>query len=205
MAKIDDVGEPMRFEWDNDPFNQEVWELLHQVHEDLDGSLLGLREMADKGSTLAAICLGDMLFYGYHDTVRDELEAIAWARHAARRGSIEGGFQLAEYLEKTGSLQAAESEYIKLAERGYVPAMYRLARKYWSDATSEESEGKSIAYFKQAIEGGHLHARADFAKLKRKGTFGFWNRIVGVFDFFALLVPMTIMYYLYPDGDIMRR
>jgi len=116
-----------------------------------------------------------------------------------------GSFQLAEYLEENQVFSEAESEYVSLAERGYPPAMYRLARKYWSDSNYEANKSQSVKYFKMAIASGHLHAKADFAKLKRAGNFGFWNRIADVFDFFELLVPMAIMLYQYPDGDLVRR
>ncbi|MGB3473133.1 MAG: hypothetical protein WBA51_20150 [Erythrobacter sp.] len=205
MAKFDEVSETMRLEWDSDPYNQEVWEFMKQIGEDLNRSLRGLAEKAEAGTVLAAICLGEILFCGLHGASPDKSEAIRWTRYAAQGGSIAGSFQLAEYLEKTQNFSEAESEYIILADRGYSPAMYRLARIYWSDSSNEENKIQSVRYFKKAIKSGHLHAKADFAKLKRAGTFGFWQRLGGVSDFFALLVPMAIMRYQYPDGDLLRR
>ncbi|MCK0098277.1 sel1 repeat family protein [Qipengyuania sp. S6317L1] len=199
------MGETMKYEWENDEYNQEVWELMTHIDEGLEKSLCGLREASEAGSTLAAICLSDILFDGRHGASRNIPEAISWARHAAQNGSIEGGFLLAEYLEKTGDFNAAQEEYAKLAKRGYSPAMYRLALDYWAEKGVERDVAKSIEYFSKAINSGHLHAKADFARLKRAGEFGFWSRISGVVDFFALIIPMMVMFLWYPAGQLVRK
>lgn len=205
QKEFDHIGEAMKHEWENDAYNQDVWELMIRVPEDLEGCLRGLEETAQAGSTLAAICLADILFIGQHGASRDVAEAIRWARYAAQQGSIEGGFQLAEYLEEVQDLKEAEKEYIKVAMRGYSPAMYRLARKYWSGRFSPKRKDESTWYFQEAIRSGHLFARADFAKLKRAGNFGFWGRLEGILDFFLLIIPMAMMWYRYPAGDLLRR
>ena len=151
MYSLDDMGETIRYEWENDEYNQEVWELMTHIDEGLEKSLCGLRKAAEAGSTLAAICLSDILFDGCHGASRNIPEAISWARRAAQNGSIEGSFLLAEYLEKTGDFDAAQEEYAQLAERGYSPAMYRLALNYWAGKGIDRDAAKSVEYFSQAI------------------------------------------------------
>lgn len=205
MARLDEIGETMKYEWEVDLYNQEVWELMTRIDENPEGSLRCLKQYAEKGSALAAICLGDILFFGLHGVSQDKSDAIYWARLAAQKGSIEGGFQLAEYLEEAKDFRESEKEYTKLANRGYAPAMYRLARKYWSGREFPKDKEMSHMYFLRAIKSGHLPAKADLAKLKRSGEFGLRERIEGILEFFYLILRMAIMLNRNPNADSLRR
>ncbi|KWV91775.1 tetratricopeptide repeat protein [Erythrobacter sp. YT30] len=205
MEELDSIGEALRYEWDSAEDRLEIWHVLSDLPNDPSNSLKVLRGKADHGSTLAMICLADILIHGDHGMEQNVPDAIALLRKAADRGSVEGRFRLAQQLELDDDVAQAEKEYIHLADLGYSPAMYRLARIQWPGVGKISNRESAYSYLQLAAEKGHMYARIRLAQLKRKGEFGMSMRLVGIFETIALFVPMIFLFLKYPSTDLLRR
>lgn len=164
-----------------------------------------LKMLADQGSLLSMVFIGDAYLHGRG--VEPDIElGKALIERAIDGGSIEGRFRMGNFFEETGQYDKSINERRILAEYGYSPAMYLLAWMYYNgrDAGVTIDIDKAIFYWTMAAEAGHLHAKRQLSYIYRTGKFGIFKMIRGHIMPFCFLVPFVRYTMCYPKSDRLR-
>jgi len=157
------------------------------------------RRFALRGDCYAQIQLGDMLDRGLGGD-RDTLEARKWLSTAAASGDSYSRLRFARFLEQEHEDKNALDIIRELAETGYPPAIYRLARYLESGVGTEMDVAGSRQYLLEAAKKGHVRALRTLAVWEIKGKFGIWRIPIGLARFVTNLFYVATLATQKPDS-----
>ncbi len=167
-------------------------------------ALRRLEMLADQGSLLSLVFLGDAYLYG-RGVDPDVERGKAYLFKAAKAGSIEASFRLARFLGRNGDTEESIDALRKLAERGYSPAMYLLGWRYYRGIGVDEDPVAAFHYWKMADRNGHLLARQHLLHTYRSGRCGVGKRILGYLGMVGF-IPVFVKYKMkHPNSDRLRQ
>ena len=194
----------MQAEWDADPAPGELLAALQLRAEQPNAMVQKLTELADSGSALSMMYLGDTLINGRDGVEADPDAGLEWLKRSAAGGSVEGRYRLAAYFVWTDQHPKAASEFEIIARRGYLPAMYRLASRLHRGVDGQKNIPQAIDWLKKAIRLGHLPARGLLSLIYRTERLGIGKRIASHWHC-AVKIPGTLrLITTYPMSDRLR-
>lgn len=166
-------------------------------------ALKRLEDLADRGSLLSMVFIGDTYLYG-HGVERDVDRGKRWMLLAASGGSLEARFRLARFYNTQGETAKSIAELRGLSESGYAPAMFILGWRYYRGGGVENDVDQAIRYWTMAEDRGHLLARQILSHIYRTGRFGIVRRIHGYIKLISLIFPFARYMTFYPNSDRVR-
>ena len=189
--------------WDDEPNVNALWEATELLTTNPLLALSKLEYLAGQGSALSKVYLGDAYLYG-RGVERDYERGELWLKRAAEQGSIEGAFRLARHYQGAGEFAKAESEFIKLGDRGFSPAMHTLGNMYFNGEGVTKNIDKALECWTRAERCGHLIAKQRASFLLRSGHLGLIGRLKGYIKLASGLIPFIKYRSEYPDSDRLR-
>jgi TPR repeat protein len=167
-----------------------------------DVGVAKLADLAAHGSALAMMYLGhDYVSSGDHERAKLGEE---WLIKSAEAGSIEGRLQLAHYYERQASWEKALAELEVLAEQGYSPAMYHLARLLYGGELGHSAVSEAMAHLRTAISAGHLPSMGLLSQIYRKEKLGLAGRIASHWLCLTKIPALVRCMWSYPNSDRLR-
>lgn len=196
------LGENIEREWSEDSSPGELWDSLQLIKQDRRAGIKALADLSDRGSTLAMMYLGFALTNGGDPDEVGQGEVLL--SKAAKGGSIEGGFQLAQFLITQERGADAVSQLKALAELQYGPAMYRLGSILYRGELVDRDLPQAVAYLERAKAAGHLPSMALLSWIYRKHGFGMRGRLAAHWNCLAKVPSLLWCLIRYPSSDRLR-
>lgn len=197
------LGENIAIEWAKEPSARELWDALQALKADPISGANSLRSLAEDGSPLAMMYLGQAYSVGKSGMPIDNDLAESWLRKSAEN-SVEGGYQLARHFQKTGRIDDAISEFSKIAEMRYSPAMFALGWIHYKGGDVKKDNAKALYYFNLAKRENHLHAANWINNIHLERGSGILSKIRGILGKIKLSVPFIVTATNYPKSDRLR-
>jgi hypothetical protein len=176
MSRLGDVA---FVDWAAEPDHKELAALGQLLTVDAASALPRLMALAERGSTMSMIYIGDSYRCGRGTNV-DLEKAENWYRQAADEGSVLGHYDLASLYLTTQRIHQAKGSFEFGARRGYPPALNQLGRMFLSGVGAEKNLEKARAYLERASAAGHIPGKAGLARLLMKRDGSFQTRLRGV-------------------------
>jgi hypothetical protein len=127
--------------------------------------------LAEQGSVWSMANVGQ-LFENGTGTARDLAEAERWYLCAYEAGSDYGLIWLGHLYQESRQYEKAQEVFRTGVERGFVPAMQRLAWSYWNSADWPQRRGEALTLLERGSAAGDLSARRYLASGLTRGRFG---------------------------------
>ena len=198
------MGENLEREWDAEPHAGVLWDALEMAENDISAALEMMEDLAEKGSALAMMYLGNSYNFGNYGLEPNQELADSWLRRSARLGSIEGSFEFARRKEIEGDYELAEIEFRRLADRQFPPALYVLGRQHRHGGWLKQDTEKSIEFLEKAEKLGHFHAQHMLRYIHTHEKSGVANKVRGWVKFATMLIPFLRYSVNYPNSDRLR-
>lgn len=176
---------------------------LFRRESDIEGAMLELEALAEKGSSFACGVLGSIYLLGSYGITRDEPRGEKLLSRSASMGSIEGAYRLACYYDSKGRHAEAFELYKSIGERGFSPALYRLGWAYHLGRGVEQNEVTARNLFYRAYKEGHLLAQQKLSydlRHSRKLS----EKLYGHFLLMKLRIPRVLQLIRQPLSDRLR-
>lgn len=198
------LGENIAREWSDEPDAPGLWDALQVVKSDPSAGIQKLEQLANSGSPLAKMYLGDILAKGKHGVTKNGAAGIEWLKRSAAEGSIEGEFGLAWHLLDIGNVTEALAHYEHLADLDYPPALYVLGSLYYKGEAVERNHPTALRYFLKGEALGHLYAANWVYRMRLRCGIGPNARIGALAKRIALLFPLVKVAWSHPNSDRLR-
>jgi TPR repeat protein len=148
---------------------------VHQAYDLLQTnpaqSFIQFLALAEQGSVWSMASVAQMLEVGT-GTAKDLAQAERWYLRAYQAGSDYGLIWLGALYQRSGEYEKAQEVYRTGAERGFVPAMVRLAACYRNSPNWRQRRKEAMALLKRGSAAGDLFARYSLAIAMTRGWFG---------------------------------
>ncbi|GEM_PF-1824013 len=199
------MGENLQREWDEDPLGDQLWNALCELTSAPSVGLESLTALAECGSPVAMLYLGDVHEYGQNGLPIDRDAAEYWFRKSAEAGSIEGRFQLANLLGSEKRSELALAEWEALSNLGFSPAIFYLGYCHYKGLLGLEVDYVAAhKYWRRAMRKGHLHAGIWLASSYENDGYGIVGKLRGFGIRLKSTLPMAWHYMRYPTSDRLR-
>lgn len=198
------IGENLAREWASDSCRQELWDLVGLAESDPDSAVEEMNRLAQKGSILSMVFLGDAYLVGRWGVTKDPDLGEHWLRRSAAGGSIEGAYHLARHLLGRGDYEAALDEYRRLASYGFSPAAFVLGALHYKGEIVAKDVRKALEYFREAGRLGHLPSRHWISYILMNNDMGFISWLHGLAKRVSLVIPFVKTKVMYPESDCLR-
>jgi TPR repeat protein len=127
--------------------------------------------LAERGSVWSMATLGNMFENG-NGTARDLAQAEKWYLCAYEAGSDYGLIWLGHLYQELRQYDKAQEVLRTGVERGFVPAMLRLASSYWNSPDWPQRRDEALALLERGSAAGDFSARRYLAVGMTRGWFG---------------------------------
>ncbi len=127
--------------------------------------------LAEQGSVWSMANVGQLFENGI-GTARDLAKAERWYLRAYEAGSDYGLIWLGHLYQESRQYGKAQEVYRAGVERGFVPAMQRLAWSYWNSADWPRWRSEALSLLERGSAAGDLSARRFLARSLMHGRFG---------------------------------
>lgn len=194
------LGENMSREW-SEHGSPELWSALRLVKSDPESGTKALTDLAQNGSPLAMMYLGNIYSRGRYGVAQDTKLGEYWLTRSASV-SIEGRYQLAIFFRFMGRHDESIAEFGKLAELQYSPALFELGRIYLRGIGVDKDLKKALHYFRDGEKQGHLFAASFVGNTQLQ--MGFFSRIRGIIKKASCVIPIIKTIITYPNSDKIR-
>jgi TPR repeat protein len=127
--------------------------------------------LAERGSVWSMATVGQ-LFENGTGTARDLSQAEKWYLCAYEAGSDYGLIWLGHLYQELRQYEKAQEVFRTGVERGFVPAMVRLASSYWNSPNWPQRRDETLTLLERGSAAGDLSARRYLAVGMTRGWFG---------------------------------
>ncbi len=127
--------------------------------------------LAERGSVWSMATVGNMFENG-NGTARDLAQAEKWYLRAYEAGSDYGLIWLGHLYQKSRQYEKAQDVYRAGVERGFVPAMLRLASSYRNSPDWPQRRDEALTLLERGSAAGDFSARRYLAVGMTRGWFG---------------------------------
>jgi len=117
-------------DWKNEPDLDRLRDLYAKLENNPFQALPGLKELAEQGSLASALYLADYFMNQASPPNKNEDQAKYWYAKAHQYGYPQASYMLGRLYYEENQYQLAFEAFSKGAEKGYAPAIYRLAKLY---------------------------------------------------------------------------
>jgi TPR repeat protein len=187
-------------EWAADHFGHELWEVVDLIGPNSAEALKLMNILADKGSALSMVYIGDTHANG-RGVERNIDLGIQWYRRSAEAGSIEGAFRLSKHLWSKNKYNESIEVLKKIAASGFSPAAFIIGSTYFNGDNVEKNNIEAVKYWKLAEHNGHLLAKRSLSIYLRSGEEGIFGRVKGYIKLFAMLPESVTVSANNPSSD----
>lgn len=198
------LGENISREWSSDPHPHKLLNALQLIKSDVPAGVEMLSKLAENGSSLAMMYLGDAYMKGKYGMRKDDDLGEYWLRRSAAGGSIEGAYILAWHLLRSGRTDEALAEYRRLSDLGYSPAQFVLGWQYYKGPAVQRDLPNAMYYLELADKSGHLHAGHWICHILMREHMGPLAWLRGLFKKMRLTIPFVRTMVSYPNSDRLR-
>ena len=127
--------------------------------------------LAENGSVWSMVPVG-LRFENGEGTARDLAQAEKWYLSAHEAGSDYGLIRLGDLYQKSGQYEKAQAVFRAGVDRGFVPAMFRLAWSYSKSPDWPQRRDEALTLLERGSAAGDLCARRCLAAGMMHGWFG---------------------------------
>lgn len=136
------------------------------------------KQLADAGHVSCQIFLAWMLHNGL-GVEADNQEALRWLTIAADSESTDAMYYCGRLHAALGDYKASVPWFIKSAERGYAPALYRLGLAYLRGLGVHVDRNVAAGHLEAAAERGHIFACRELALDRVRNGKNIYERLSG--------------------------
>jgi|SRR5579885_52563 len=167
---------------------------LHRAHQllktDAVTALIELSSLAEKGSIMAMIYLGNAYKLGQGTRI-DQSQSERWYRRAADAGSMPAYYELGRvYLERK-QYEEAKQAFTVAADRGYIPAVHFLGRMFFYGQGVTRDVRKASELLERASAGGSIYARRILGQILLQSRPGLPEKLRGMWLLSSGAVMLT--------------
>lgn len=191
-------------EWNDDPNAPELWDALKLIKSHSSEGIAALTQLAEAGSGLAMMYLGDVYLRGKYGAPQDLDIGEHWLKRSAEMGSIEGAYGFAWYLRNSGKYDAAIAEYERLSDLKFSPASLALGLMYYRGLETEMDIDKALVYFRKSEKEGNLLAAKQISSIAMQFRMGPVSWCRGILKKIILFFPFIILATNFPNSDRLR-
>jgi len=190
-------------EWqaDRDPDAIKMALELRNAHP--QDSVDQLKNLADLGSSLAMVYIGDAYANG-RGLERDVNVGVNWYIRAADHGSTEAAHRLAFYHYHMKRFNDSIEILRRLSDQGFSPATYCLGLFCYHGVGVEKSLPLAMKFWELAASRGHLLAARKISFVLRSGVYGLLGVMKGIVKMFFLIIPYIRCSLDNPRSDRLR-
>jgi len=199
------MGENITREWKNDVRANEIWDALLLSKESGLQGIAALSNIAESGSSLATMYLGNMYLKGTDGISKNENLGENLLVRSSQNGSIEGSYILAFHYIETNKIDLGMKEYFHLSELNYFPAQFQLGYLYITGDKIERDIDRAIHYFRLASKNGHFPSRHWLCHILMKERSSFFCWILGFTMKVVFTIPFIYTSVTYANSDRMRK
>ncbi|MFD1985438.1 tetratricopeptide repeat protein [Mesorhizobium newzealandense] len=164
---------PNQTPWEKEPDLPALKHAYDLITNDEVAAVNELTELANRGSQMSLVYLGNLYRKGQGRIPANPDEAEKWYRKAADRNLTVGVFHLSILCMNENRYDESEQLLKKAADREYSPAIYWLARLYWKGPANLRNLDKARELLERASDRGHIWASRDLARGYLNGALGF--------------------------------
>lgn len=196
------LGENISREWSKDINKCELFYALQIIKSDPQGGLDALKKLAEDGSSLSMMYLGDA-YRGHREGIPKDQGAVEyWMERGAKAGSIEAAYIFADCLLKSGRELEAIAEYENLSKKDFSPAFYVLGHTlFYGRGEVHIDKEKAIEYLNNGKNLGHLYCRRMLALIMIFSK----NFFRGIFEMARTIPEKSRLKKESPGTDRLRR
>ena len=162
------------YDWDGEPNLDELRRLMDKQAADPAQTLIGLAELAGRGSTMSMVYLAHAYRKGIGADV-DPARSREWFERAAAAGSLLASYELGWLYWNDKDFEKALRAASAGVDRGYPPSMYLLATMYEHGRGVPVDVRRARELLEVAVAHGHVFAKRSLGRLLIKGHFGIWQ------------------------------
>jgi uncharacterized protein len=189
--------------WQNEPNLTELHYAYGLMATDPVGAVAKLRDLADRGSLMSMVYLGEAYRKGTGVAV-DLKKADELYLQAAKGGSVLALYNVGlDYLEKRQFAEAKEAFEIS-ADKGYLASARQLGKIYSRGLGVPKDIDTGRKYLEKALRAGYVFAKRDLAVLLMNGKFGALAKIRGVWLFLVALKDVIVVIFTDPTRELLR-
>jgi TPR repeat protein len=127
--------------------------------------------LAEGGSVWSMASVGNRFEHGL-GIAPDLAQAENWYLRAYQAGSDYALIWLGDLYQKSKRYEQAQAVFRTGVERGFVPAMFRLAWSYWNSPDWPQRRDEAMALLERSAAAGDLSAKRFLAVAMMRGGFG---------------------------------
>jgi TPR repeat protein len=192
-----------RLIWENEPDMAGARDAHDLLASNPIEALKKLRLLAERGSRMSMVYLGDAHEKGI-GTKPSLLQAQIWYERAAQGGSVFGSYKLGRYYFKLKNYEKA-AEALKIgASREYMPCIIQLGRMHLRGQGVEKDIGKALDCLERASKHNYAFAKHDLAALLIRGVRGPAQRLRGILLYFGGLKDLFIATMIEKSDERLR-
>lgn len=172
--------------WDREPDLSKLHGAYHALKSEPARGLTELRELAELGSQMSMMYLGDAFAKGFGAEV-DLAQAASWFSRAGEAGYVPAFTHLGRVLSKMGDYAGAQDAFTRGVAAGDRLSVYFLGSLYKDAPAPYRDFEEAYALLTRAAQWGNVYAKRELASLLMGGHFGTLNRLRGLRLLFASL------------------
>jgi TPR repeat protein len=178
-ALFGDRGEDWAKVWEQEPDLIKLRHAYQMLTSEPRRGLSELQELADAGSPMSMVYLGDAFEMGTGTKV-DLAEAATWFGRACQAGCADAFTHLGVVQSKLGDRGQAIETFMRGIAAGDRLTVYFLGSLYKNAPAPDRDLEKARELLARAAGWGNVYAQRDLASLLMKGDFGWRNRFRGL-------------------------
>ena len=180
------------FDWSLEPDIEQLRSAYSKLFIQKEIAIPILEDLAERGSAMAAFYLASIYDNAEASSVNQDM-AIHWYLKAEQMGRPHASYLLGIFYQRNERYLEAEQAFSKGADKGYLPAVYRLASLYRLGLGVRQDLAISRRLLEAAAAQGHLFSKRDLAGLYLSGAFGITSTLCGLYLLVQLLVQVILL------------
>jgi TPR repeat protein len=178
--------------WKDEPDIDELRRLHGMLVTHPAQALIGLKELAGRGSVMSMLYLADAYRTGTGTGI-DPSQTREWFARAAAAGSLLASYELGGIHWDAKDYETAHREFSRGAAKEYAPSMNLLAMMYANGLGVPVDVQRARELLEGAVAQGHVFAKRNLGCLLMKGHMGVWQIPRGFLLFLSAFMDVLIL------------
>lgn len=189
--------------WSHEPDLEELWAATSELTRNPKAALRRLQRLAELGSALSAMYIGDALIYG-RGVPKNVKSGEKWLRKSTEQGSIEGAYRLSKHFLESEQSENALNLLHALRKKGFAPAIWKLGMMHLEGEYFDKNNDVAMGYLREAESLGHIVSKHWISWILRKDSESLKNKFRGFLKIPSLIITGVYYRMRYPDSDKLR-
>jgi hypothetical protein len=187
-------------DWDREPDLDGLRLAYNKLQTDNDGALKELRELADQGSVMSMIYIGDD-YYSRRGQIGNILKAREWYGLASENGSLIAEYKIGRLYYNDDHFNSALFHFNKIIDDGPSGSLHIVGHMYQHGKGVDRDLETAKRYFELGAAKGHVYAKRDLSRFLMSGRYGIPNIIRGLLLWLSCVTDIVTLVWTENEGD----